>query len=57
MFHLVEEALFTNMRCSSNTLRKFGSGLCLKKMNVFTNVGWLIVLRRIVAFGSRFFLK
>jgi hypothetical protein len=57
VFHLVEEALFTNMRCFSNTLRKFGNGLCLKKMNVFANVGWFIVLRRIVAFGSRFFLK
>jgi len=28
-----------------------------EKKNVFGNVGWLIVLRRIVAFGSRFFLK
>jgi hypothetical protein len=57
VFHLVEEALFTNMRCSSNTLRKFWSGLCLKKMNVFVNVGWLIVFRRIVAFGLRFYYK
>jgi hypothetical protein len=54
VFHFVEETLFTNMRCFSNTFEFFWNGLRLKKVNVFVNVGWLIVLKRIVAFGSRF---